>query len=147
MTATTLLIRYSFFAVVATLTNLGVQRIALWLGGLILPRLPDGLLLSGAILAGTGAGLLLKYFLDKRWIFGDVETGLAAHSRKLGLYTAMGIATTAIFWTFEYSAWLLWGTTLAREAGAVVGLAIGYAVKYWLDRRFVFRPGTGKRVA
>jgi hypothetical protein len=31
-------------------------------------------------------------------------------------------------------------TSLAREMGAITGLANGYAVKCQLDRRFVFRP-------
>ena len=34
--------------------------------------------------------------------------------------------------------WLIWGTDLARESGAVLGLTVGYVVKYNLDRRFVF---------
>ena len=35
-----------------------------------------------------------------------------------------------------------WKTDLMREVGAVLGLAVGYVIKYTLDRRFVFRePG------
>lgn len=140
MTPATLLLRYTAFAALATAANLGAQRVVLGAGAHALPMLPGGALFGAAIITGTGVGLVLKYVLDKRWIFADRETGVAAHSRKLGLYTAMGLITTAIFWGFETAAWLIWGTTLARETGAVTGLAIGYAVKYQLDRRFVFRP-------
>jgi hypothetical protein len=38
----------------------------------------------------------------------------------------MGVATTAIFWITETAFWLIWGTDLAREAGAVLGLMVGY---------------------
>jgi putative flippase GtrA len=139
MSPATLVLRYAGFAALATLANLGAQRLVLAYGAQLLPWVGDGLLLAAAIVAGTGAGLVLKYALDKRWIFADPETGLKAHGRKFGLYTAMGLVTTAIFWGFETVAWLIWHSDFAREAGAVLGLAIGYVVKYRLDRRFVFR--------
>lgn len=98
-----------------------------------------------ALLTGTGVGLTVKYVLDKRWIFADRSTGLRAHGRKFTLYTAAGVLTTAIFWGMETAAWLAWRTQFAREAGALLGLAIGYVVKYRLDRRFVFAgPAAGK---
>ncbi len=93
------------------------------------------------MVTGTAIGLVVKYLLDKRWIFDDRATGLAAHGRRFSLYTAMGLVTTAIFWATETAFWLTWGTHLAREVGAVLGLAVGYWVKYHLDRRFVFAHG------
>ncbi|MCA2010441.1 GtrA family protein [Cereibacter sphaeroides] len=134
MTGWTLLIRYSAFAIVATIANLGAQRVVLTLG-------EGPLLFTLAIIAGTGLGLVVKYILDKRWIFADTETGVKAHGKKFSLYTAMGLVTTAIFWGAETLAWALTQSHEARELGAVIGLAIGYVVKYQLDRRFVFaRP-------
>lgn len=126
-----LILRYSGFAVLATLANLGAQRAVLGLG-------ETPMLFALAVLAGTGVGLVVKYLLDKRWIFDDRSTGLAAHGRRFSLYTAMGLVTTAIFWATETAFWMLWQTHLAREIGAVLGLAVGYVVKYHLDRRFVF---------
>lgn len=132
LTTVQLILRYGFFAVLATLANLGMQRIVLahWAE-------PTGLL--AAMVFGTGIGLVVKYLLDKRWIFFDMESGARAHGRKFSLYTAMGLVTTAIFWGMETGAWLIWHHDLAREAGAVLGLAIGYVVKFQLDRRFVFQ--------
>ena len=127
-----LVVLYTVFAVLATVVNLAVQRVVLALLG-------DG---AGgfamAVLCGTGAGLVLKYLLDKRWIFDDRRAGLAMHGRTFGLYTLMGVATTAIFWGTETLFWLAWGTDAMREAGAILGLAVGYVVKYRLDRRYVF---------
>lgn len=139
MTATGLALRYAAFAAAATLANLATQR-------LVLAGAEGAARLVAAIGAGTLAGLVVKYLLDKRWIFEDREAGLRAHGRKFTLYTAMGLVTTAIFWGAETAFWLLWRTDAMREAGAVLGLAAGYAVKYRLDRRFVFAPA-GTRAA
>jgi putative flippase GtrA len=43
-----------------------------------------------------------------------------------------------MFWGAETASWLIWRTDVMRELGAVIGLTIGYIVKYNLDRRFVF---------
>lgn len=133
LSRTELVLRYAAFAVLATLVNLGAQRLVLLAG--------DGAAVYAlAVLSGTGLGLVVKYILDKRWIFGDRSTGIAAHGRRFGLYTAMGLVTTALFWATETAFWLAFATHTAREVGAVLGLAVGYVVKYNLDRRFVFTP-------
>lgn len=134
MSLRTLVLRYATFAVLATLANLAAQRAVLWWDAS-----SRGFVL--ALLAGTAVGLVLKYLLDKRWIFHDTAGGLAAHGRKFTLYTVMGVATTLIFWGSETAFWVIWQTEAMREAGAVLGLAVGYVVKYWLDRRFVFTAG------
>ncbi|SNS66860.1 GtrA family protein [Antarctobacter heliothermus] len=131
MSRQALILRYAGFAVLATLANLGVQRLVL-LGG------DSGTVFALAVAAGTLAGLVVKYALDKRWIFFDDATGLRAHGRKFTLYTVMGIVTTAIFWGTETAFWLIWHTDAMREMGAVIGLMVGYVIKYNLDRRFVF---------
>jgi putative flippase GtrA len=140
LTGTALVLRYAAFAGVATLANLGAQRAVL--GG------DDGpARFALAVVAGTLVGLVVKYVLDKRWIFEDREGGLRAHGRKFSLYTAMGLVTTAIFWGAETAFWLVWRTDAMREAGAVLGLTVGYVVKYHLDRRFVFGSARGERPA
>ena len=132
MSTTTLVIRYAAFAVVAVIVNLAVQRLVLS-GG------TDPVRFALALVLGTLAGLVVKYLLDRRWIFRDTTRGALAQGRQFGLYTLMGVATTLIFWATETGFWLIWGTELAREIGAVLGLLAGYVTKYRLDRRFVFR--------
>lgn len=131
MSRRSLVLRYIAFAVLATVANLGTQRVVLWAGD-------TSVIFALAVFLGTAVGLVIKYALDKRWIFADTQTGLRAHGRKFSLYTAMGLITTAIFWATETAFWWVWQTHLARETGAVLGLAVGYVVKYQLDRRFVF---------
>lgn len=92
-----------------------------------------------SILAGTAAGFAVKYVLDKRWIFRDAYTTGREEIRKVSLYGFFSVFTTLIFWAFEVAFWTIWGTDFAKYTGAVIGLSIGYAVKYLLDRSFVFR--------
>ena len=142
MSRRALILRYALFAVAAVLVNLATQRLVL-----ALPWPAPGLGLAMAIAAGTLTGLVVKYLLDKRWIFFDMDTGVAAHGRKFALYTAMGVVTTAIFWGAETLFWLVWRTDPMRELGAVLGLTVGYVTKYRLDRRFVFAAAGTARAA
>lgn len=136
MTRTTLVLRYAGFAVIATIANLATQRAVLAGPGEVSPAH-----FAAAMLAGTLVGLVVKYILDKRWIFYDQTRGAKAQGAQFLLYSVMGIATTLIFWISETAAWLIWGSDLAREVGAVLGLTVGYVTKYLLDRRFVFKSG------
>lgn len=125
--------RYMAFAMVAISANLGMQRLVLRFG----ETMPY---FVAAVGAGTMVGLIVKYVLDKRWIFQDGQTGMAYHRHKFFLYMVTGVLTTGIFWGLEFVFWVYWGTSAMRELGAVLGLSIGYVVKYYLDRRFVFGP-------
>ena len=131
---------YALFAAIATAFNLGVQWVVLHLWPAEFA--PTGpLAVLAALVCGTGIGLVIKYLLDKRWIFRDASSGAKVHAKKFALYSAMGLVTTLIFWVFEFACSRIDpGGPLIYEGGAV-GLAIGYLVKYQLDRRFVFKVG------
>ena len=126
-----LIICYTFFAVLATIANLATQRYVLSLGN-------GEVFFAFAVGAGTIVGLLIKYILDKRWIFRHMGTGIKTHKKLFSLYIAMSIVTTAIFWGTETAFWLIWHAHEMRELGAVIGLSVGYVVKYKLDSWFVF---------
>lgn len=51
----------------------------------------------------------------------------------------MGVFTTFIFWGFEIGFDLIFKTEMAKYIGAVFGLSIGYIIKYFLDKKFVFK--------
>jgi putative flippase GtrA len=91
-----------------------------------------------SMLVGTALGLVVKYVLDKRYIFMFRAKNAAHDSRTFVLYALMGVITTAIFWGFELGFNSVFGTAYMRYVGAVTGLAIGYLTKYYLDKRFVF---------
>jgi len=135
VSTSTLVLRYTCFAVLATLANLGAQRVVLWLG--------DGWFFA-AMACGTGVGLVTKYVLDKRWIFHDPVHPARQEGRRFTLYTLTGIGTTLIFWGSETAFWLVGQTQALRELGAVLGLGVGYLIKYRLDRRHVFVDGNAR---
>jgi putative flippase GtrA len=132
LAATKLTFSYSMFALIATLANIGAQD--------VLTRIYGGafsILLS--VLIGTGVGLVIKYILDKRYIF-RFQTRNAVHdSQTFALYAIMGVVTTVIFWGFEFGFQYIFETKEMRYLGGVIGLAIGYVSKYHLDKRYVFR--------
>ena len=122
---------YTLFAIIATLANIGSQDIT--------SRLYQGRFeITLSILVGTAVGLLVKYILDKKYIFKYRVANLAHDTRMFVLYTSMGIITTLIFWAFEFGFEYLFETKAMRYLGGVIGLCIGYLVKYQLDRRYVF---------
>ena len=125
---------YILFAVLSTAANLLPQE-AVFRAAPVAP-------LPLSILAGTGVGFVVKYALDKHWVFSDGYTGAGDELRKVSLYGLFSVFTTLIFWGFEVAFWAIWGTDFAKYAGAVLGLAIGYGVKFFLDRSFVFRERT-----
>ena len=91
-----------------------------------------------SIFIGTLAGLPLRYFLEKRFIFSFQSKNIKHDGQLFILYSFMGVFTTAIFWGTEYAFHLMFKTDFMRYVGGVLGLAIGYYIKYQLDKRFVF---------
>ena len=127
----TIAIKYSLFAVLATLLNLSAQEVVV--------RTYDGSFTTYlAIAFGTFTGLASKYLLDKKYIFQFITTSHREDLGKFTLYGLTGVTTTAIFWGFELGFDALIGGKLARYTGAIFGLSIGYSVKYQLDKRYVF---------
>jgi putative flippase GtrA len=124
-------IRYVAFAIVATFANLAAQEAVI--------RLSPAAPLTLSILTGTAVGFFLKYLLDKKWVFGDGYSDRRQELQKITLYGVFSVLTTLVFWSLEVAFWVIWRTDLAKYTGAVLGLAIGYAAKFMLDRTFVFK--------
>ena len=124
------LFKYILFCLIATLVNLGTQRIII------------GFILVGnylvALIFGTVLGLFTKYFLDKFYIFDNHDITIKGNSRMFTFYSFNGIFTTSIFWVTESLFYYVYKTTFARELGALIGLSIGYIIKYQLDKKYVF---------
>ena len=122
---------YTLLAIIATISNLLAQDLAI--------RVYDGAFaIPLSIFFGTAVGLVLKYFLDKRYIFGFTAKNAAHDRQTFLLYTAVGGITTLVFWGVEWAFHLMFETKEMRYVGGALGLAIGYLAKYHLDKRFVF---------
>ncbi len=126
-----LVLRYSLFAVIATVVNLLTQEFSM--------QLYSGrYALYLSIASGTLTGLYTKFILDKRYIFAFETQGLGDHGKHFLLYSFMGVFTTIIFWGTELTFHFVYETSAMRYLGGAIGLAVGYWIKYQLDKRFVF---------
>jgi hypothetical protein len=137
----TLAAKYAFFALVATVVNILTQCLCLSLYA-------KAYSLYVAMAFGTLAGLVLKYVLDRKYIFYYCVESRTEDLAKFVLYSFMGAFTTVIFWLFELGFHALFEHPAAKYVGAVQGLTTGYATKYLLDKRFVFRKAgmSGSRI-
>ena len=87
---------------------------------------------------GTLVGLVVKYILDKNFIFYHVVEDKKDDAKKFVLYSLMGVFTTIIFWGTEIAFDTLFQDPNAKYLGALIGLSIGYIIKYFLDKKYVF---------
>jgi putative flippase GtrA len=132
LASTPLAISYGIFALIATVANIGAQD--------ALTRVYSGPgHIAASMVLGTGVGLVVKYLLDKRYIFRFKAQSVAHDTQTFALYTLMGVLTTLVFWGFEWGFHLAFQSKEMRYLGALLGLAIGYVAKYHLDKRFVFQ--------
>ena len=124
-------LKYTIFAVISTLFNLLFQyfsfEVYLGFGSLYV-----------AMFIGTLSGLVVKYILDKKFIFYHEVENKKDDAKKFAFYSLMGVFTTIIFWGTEISFDILFKDPNAKYLGAVIGLSIGYVIKYFLDKKFVF---------
>ena len=122
-------VKYIVFAILAMAANLMVQRavFSLW---------PYSEPIAVALVVGTVIGLWVKYWLDVHWIFYAVRPDFDA--AQFVRYALTGVVTTLIFWGAEFGGWYWSRDHLIREIAAILGLSVGYYMKYRLDRRYVF---------
>jgi putative flippase GtrA len=125
-------IKYSLFAAVAIGCNLGTQR-------LMDAAYGGRFSVYVSLFVGTLVGLVVKYTLDKRFVFYDSTTGVVGRGWQFVRYALTGVLTTAVFWGLELGAFAVLHTQPARYLGGAVGLALGYWIKYQLDKRLVFK--------
>jgi putative flippase GtrA len=138
-TAVSIAVLYTLFAAFSTAINIGMQMVSIW-------AYTGAYAIEVSILIGTAAGLPLRYILEKRYIFSFQSKNISHDGQLFILYSFMGVFTTAIFWGMEYTFHLLFATDTMRYVGGVIGLAIGFYVKYQLDKKFVFVNGDKKVV-
>lgn len=122
--------RYFLFCLLAIVANLGLQAIAHEI-----LHTPDWF----SIGIGTAGGLILKYILDKKFIFFAEKTTAVRDFTRFIIYTLFGLLTTLLFWSVEWAFIKLWAHQSSRYWGGVIGLSLGYFIKYKLDRKWVFK--------
>lgn len=130
-------ILYTLFAVISTLVNIGTQ--ASIVSSTHHFGMPDGPALAISLIAGTGTGLTCKYILDRNWIFQYQSSDKLDEARAFIVYTIMGIITTLLYLVVELSFHWFFKSDAMRYLGAAIGLAIGYFIKYALDKKYSFK--------
>ena len=130
-TATRIAVMYTLFAVLYSAINIGFQMLSIWVY-----KGPYSVEFS--IFVGTAMGLPLRYFLEKKYIFEFTSKNLIHDGKLFVFYSAMGVITTLIFWGIEYAFHLIYDTDLMRYLGGIIGLSIGFFIKYKLDKKYVF---------
>lgn len=126
-----LVFKYTLFAIISTGFNLTFQYFSFLLYA-------DFASLYVAMFFGTLAGLVVKYLLDKKYIFYHTPKNKSDDAKKFLLYSFMGVFTTIIFWGTEVAFDTFFLNPYAKYLGAVIGLSVGYIIKYCLDKKFVF---------
>ena len=139
-TATKIAVLYTLFAVLSTAINIGSQMLFIWI-------YKGPLSVEISILVGTAMGLPLRYFLEKRYIFNFTSKNLVHDGKLFVFYSVMGVITTLIFWGTEYAFHLIYDTDFMRYLGGIIGLSIGFYVKYQLDKKYVFVNSTNEAVS
>ena len=122
--------KYILFAILATTVNIFFQ----YLSFLLIEHKYE---LYIAMLNGTILGMILKYYLDKNFIFYYVKKEFNNKNIFL-LYIFTSIFTTILFWAIEL--WFSYYVNInySEYLGALVGLTLGYSLKYLLDKQLVF---------
>ena len=140
ITVAKIAVLYTLFALFSIVINIGSQMLSIWVyKGLFSVEI--------SILVGTAMGLPLRYFLEKRYIFNFTSKNFIHDGKLFVFYSVMGVITTLIFWGTEYAFYLIYDTDLMRYFGGIIGLSIGFYVKYQLDKKYVFVTSPNEAVS
>lgn len=86
--------------------------------------------------AATAAAFIFKYLADRFLVFKKAKyTTAKKEIAGIGLYTVFSVFTTLLFWAVQLSFKVYFQL---EYLGLIVGLAVGYTIKFFLDKNFVF---------
>ena len=125
---------YGVAAIIAIAINIGSQ----WLIVEMFSEAGVGVI-YGSILVGTLTGFIAKYVLDKIFVFDVQIEASTEEAKQILLYGFTGIFTTLIFWGVELGFHMYFEQDFMRYVGGVIGLTIGYVLKYILDVKLTFK--------
>ena len=141
---------YMTFAAISIILNIASQYITSVVLQILTPSFANQKLLNfeysflfplGFV---TVLGFLFKFLADKFIVFeeklsDDRMADLQKSTKQITLYFGFAIFTTLIFFGFEFSFKIIF-SGYWYLFGGLIGLIIGYTLKFLLDRKFVFKP-------
>ena len=86
----------------------------------------------------TIVAFIFKFFIDKFFIFKDINKKMKENLRQVFFYGLFAVITTSIFWGFELCFKYVFVFSFSEYLGGFIGLSIGYSLKFILDSKFVF---------
>ncbi|HNZ27471.1 MAG TPA: GtrA family protein [Spirochaetota bacterium] len=90
------------------------------------------------ILCATIVAFLFKFLIDKHFIFQNKKDGITKNIRQLFVYGFFAIFTTLIFWGTVFIFKLFLEKIIWEIIGSIIGLSVGYTLKFFLDKKYVF---------
>ena len=87
---------------------------------------------------GTILGFITKFILDKFVVFKEKQSDAKHTLKQILIYGILAVITTIIFWGFEFAFKFAFTFMHSELAGGFIGLVIGYTIKFFLDKKFVF---------
>jgi len=88
---------------------------------------------------GIIAGFLVKFILDKFVVFKEKHKNFVHTLTQFFIYGALALITTFIFLAFEIAFKIIFDFNNSEIIGGFIGLVIGYTLKFFLDKIFVFK--------
>lgn len=126
MTLYVLFLRYCGLEIIASIANLGVQR-------LVWAQDRAGMSFAMALGAASRAVLTIKKIFNQQGIFQHLDTAV----QKFLLCTNKVLVSTEVIWDIATAFWLICRTDDMRKLGPDFGLRIGHFAKGKSDRRIV----------
>lgn len=156
-----MLLKYIGFALFSAAINYGVFRlcydnslfVGIWQNEYILTivekimtfspihieNIVDTLSFWSSYALGLFVGFVIKYLLDKKYVFNDGYENRKAETKKAGLYAFMSILCTILSVGITGSFKIVVGVQFAKRIGWFLGLLFGYTAKFFLDKKYVFK--------
>jgi len=140
---------YFTFAAIMIVLNYGIQKLneilapvicsnitgIEWLHLLYCTEVPDMSEFVGSVIA-VGITYIIKFFLDKFFVFKAVDRKLKQTSKEFIKYFVFAILTTLENLGIQFILSNLFGSPI--ELSVFIALSIGYVTKFFLDRKYVF---------
>ncbi|ACV69116.1 GtrA family protein [Desulfohalobium retbaense] len=122
---------YATFVAVGIVTNLGIQVT-------VAAALTTPLKIYLGMGLGALGSMVVKFHLDRRYIFSCGPGSLRQKGRQFAFYSLFGVVNILCFWTAELTFHFLFQPAAMRYLGALLGLVVGHSLKYRMDKHLVF---------
>jgi len=129
--------KYMAYSFLTLILNIGIQSITLNITG----RSTEAVIL--AIVVATVVSFVVKFFIDKNIIFKTKKGHQNERRKQVLLYAVFSIGTTLIYilvemiFHFSFDSADLYEKK--EEIGAIIGLLMGYSIKYIVDMKITFK--------